>query len=233
MAPRPVFLHGSGGGTYTWVGQEPRFEGCYVLALPGHPAGTPLRSVGGNAEWLAHSLREIPGPNVLVGHSLGGAIAMHLSLIAPELVQGLVLISTSACFGLPDGLPEAARTDVAHAADRLIARGWPGIDEATRASEAALIVENGSETLARDYEAAATFDLTDRLQEISVPTLVVVGSDDVIAPPSHADVLAMGIAGATLIQIPGVGHFPMREAPDTVSLLVAGFLAHIEVAADG
>ncbi len=233
MTARPVFLHGAGGGTFTWASQEQRFEGCYVLALPGHPAGTPLRTVGGNAEWVAHALREVPGPRIIIGHSMGGAIAMHLALIAPELVDGLVLISTAARFSVPEAAVGAARSDVAHAADRLLNRGWPGIDTATHAEEVALIVDNGAETLARDYEAVIAFDLTDRLGELSVPTLVIVGTDDRITPPGDAAVLHLGIPDSALVQIPDSGHFPMREHPDTVSLLIAGFMAQVEVASDG
>ncbi len=233
MAPRPVFLHGVGGGTSTWSRQEQRFEGCYVLALPGHPAGTPLRTVGGNAEWLAHSLRDLPGSNVLVGHALGGAIAMHLSLIAPEQVSGLVLVSSAARFDVADGRAEAAREDLQRMAGTLVDSAWPGADDATREEEVARIVENGAEALARDHEAMAEVDLTDRLHEIDVPTLIMVGTRDTVTPPSDADVLAEGIRGSTLVRIPDAGHLPMKEREDTVSLLLAGFLAHVEIGLDG
>lgn len=232
MAPRPVFLHGAGGGTFTWVAQEHRFEGCCVLALPGHPDGTALTSVGGNAEWLAHTLRDLPGSNVVIGHSLGGTIALQLALIAPELVSGLVLVSSAARYAVPEGLPDAARNDVRHAADRLLRRGWPEIGPDDYARELAHIVDNGAESLARDYTAVTTVDLTSRLHEVDVPTLVVVGADDVITPHEDADLLASGIADATLVQIPDVGHFPMLQTPETLSLVIAGFLAHVEVAHD-
>ncbi len=213
--------------------QEQRFEGCYVLALPGHPAGTPLRTVGGNAEWLAHSLRDLPGPSVFIGHSLGGAIAMHLTLIAPQLVSGLVLVASAARFTVTNDRVAAARTDVAGTAETLIDEAWPDLDdESVRADEVEQIVQNGAETLARDHEALAEVDLTDRLHEIDVPTLVMVGADDTVTPPSDADILAAGIPRSTLVRIPDAGHLPMKETADTVSLLVAGFLAHVECEQD-
>lgn len=233
MAPRPVFLHGVGGGTSTWAAQEQRFEGCYVLALPGHPAGTPLRTVGGNAEWLAHSLRDLPGPNVFIGHSLGGAIAMHLALIAPEYVGGLVLVSSAARFDVPGDRADAARDDLPGTAAGYVDSAWPDADDAARTEEVERIVENGAESLARDFEAMAEVDLTGRLHEIDVPTLVVVGTGDTVTPPSDADLLAGGVRGSTLVRIPDAGHLPMKERADTVSLLLAGFLAHVEVGQRG
>ena len=65
-APRPIFIHGAGGGAHSWELQEPRFEGAYVVALPGHPAGYAHSSVGAYAEWTAAAIAEIPGPRVLV-----------------------------------------------------------------------------------------------------------------------------------------------------------------------
>lgn len=230
MAPRPVFIHGSGGGTSTWEAQESRFEGCVVLALPGHPAGAPLRSVGGQGEWVAHVLRDLPGPSVLVGHSLGGAVALQVALIAPELVEGLVLVASAARFTVPPGLEDAARSDVRRAAERLMRRGWPGIDDTALEREVDLTVANGAESLALDYAAVTDVDLTGRLGEIHVPTLVVGGSADPMTPTDDQRLLAEAIPGAVRVEIPDVGHFPMKERPQTVDLVIAGFLAQIELA---
>lgn len=228
MAPRPVFIHGSGGSTALWEAQESRFEGCIVLALPGHPAGSPLRSVGGKAEWVAHALGELPDPSVLVGHSLGGAVALQVALIAPELVEGLVLVASAARFNVRPGLEDAARTDVRRAAERLMRLGWPGIDEHSLEREVGFIVANGAESLALDYAAVTAVDLTPRLHEIQVPTLVVGGGADVLTPPDDQRRLAEGIPDAIRVEIPDVGHYLMKERPQTLDLVIAGFLARLE-----
>ena len=84
--------------------------------------------------------------------------------------------------------------------------------------------------LALDYEACDGWDITDRLHEVSVPTLVLTGDLDALTPPSRAEQLATGIPGAILVRIPATGHWPMKEAPRQVDRLIAGFLARLELA---
>ncbi len=232
MAPRPIFIHGSGGGIETWERQEPRFEGCLTVSLPGHPAGAPLRSVGGYAEWIGSAIRDLPGPNVLVGHSLGGAIALQVALNEPELVAGLVIISSGPRIRVPDTLAAAARRDVDAEARRLLRKGWHGIDEQTLDQEAERVARVGGETLALDYEACDAWDATDRLLEIAVPTLVMVGDRDELTPPRLSEELVTGIPGAILTRIPDAAHWLMKEQPQTFDRLLAGFLARLELAGD-
>lgn len=232
MAPRPVFIHGAGGGATSWELQEPRFEGAVVIALPGHPGGTPLRSVGGYAEWLGASLRELDGPLVLVGHSLGGAIALQVVLNEPDLVAGLVLVATGPRLPVPAQLADAARDDVDAEARRLLVKGWPSIDDETLEREAGRITALGGDTLALDYLACTTWDASARLGEVGVPTLVMAGLDDRLTPPAYAQELADGIPGAILTRIPDVGHWLHKEEPHAVDRLLAGFLARVELAGE-
>ena len=227
MAPRPIFIHGAGGGVAGWQHQEPRFEGCCVLALPGHPTGVALQSVGAYAEWTAHAVHEIPGPRVLVGHSMGGAIALQIALDHPDLVDGLVLIASGPRLFVPDSAFELARSDLVAESERLLRKGWANADDATVADEVASMVENGQETLLRDYTACRSFDVTDRLSEVRAPALIIAGADDDLAPPPLSQELSHGLHNAIPVVVPGAGHWVMKERPATVDLLVAGFLARL------
>jgi len=89
-------------------------------------------------------------------------------------------------------------------------------------------VANGAESLALDYAAVAEVDLTGRLGEIEVPTLIIAGGADILTPAEDQRILADGISNAVRVEIPGVGHFPMKERPQTLDLVIAGFLARIE-----
>lgn len=229
MAPRPIFIHGAGGGTATWHEQEPRFEGCVVLALPGHPAGTAYHSVAANAEWTARAIREIPGPNVLVGHSMGGAIALQLAVDHPGLVSGVVVVASGPQLFVPDTALELARSDFAAECERILRKGWWEPDDETIAAEAALIAEVGQETLLADYTACRGFNITDRLGEVRVPVLVVAGERDGLTPPSVAERLAEGLQQAILAVVPDAGHWVMKEHAAAVDLLIAGFLARLEL----
>jgi pimeloyl-ACP methyl ester carboxylesterase len=60
-------------------------------------------------------------------------------------------------------------------------------------------------------------DSTPLLGEIAVPTLVLVGAEDVITPPPLAEAMAGAIPGATLVVVPGAGHLPTLEQPHVVT----------------
>lgn len=232
MAPRPIFIHGSGGGIESWEHQEPRFDGSMVIGLPGHPVGAPLHTVGGYAEWVGAAIADVPGPNVLVGHSLGGAIALQVALNEPELVAGLVLVGTGAQIPVPPTLVAAARADVATEARRLLTRGWYQIDASTLDEESARIARIGGETLALDYEACAGWNVMDRLHEITMTTMVVVGDEDRLTPPIRSEELVRGIQGAILARVPAAAHWVMKEQPETFDRMLAGFLARVELVSD-
>lgn len=229
MAPRPIFIHGAGGGTATWRHQEPRFEGCVVLALPGHPAGTALESVAAYAEWTAQAIEGIPGPRVLVGHSMGGAIALQVAVDHPDLVAGAVIVASGPQLVVPDSAFDLARSDFPGECERVLRKGWWEPEDETISAEAALIAEAGQETLLADYTACRGFDISNRLSEVRVPVLVATGERDGLTPPSLAEKLVRGLPQAILVMIPDAGHWVMKEHPATVDLLIAGFLARLEL----
>lgn len=229
MAPRPIFIHGAGGGAATWQKQEPRFEGCYVISLPGHPAGTALDSIGAYAEWTARAIEEISGPRVLIGHSMGGAVALQLALDRADLVEGVVMVASGGRLFVPEAAFELARSDHRAESERLLRKGWPNADDATIAAEVELMVQNGRDTLLADYAACRDFDVRARLGEVRPPVLVVTGDGDALTPLGLAEELASGLRQALAVVVPGAGHWPMKEFPATLDLLIAGFLARLEV----
>ena len=200
-----------------------------MLALPGHPAGTALHGVAAYAEWTAEAIGEIPGPRVLVGHSMGGAIALQTAVDHPDLVAGLVILASGPQLFVPDAAFDLARSDFRAECERVLRKGWWDPDDETIAAEAALIAEVGPETLLADYTACRGFDISDRLAEVKVPALIVAGERDGLTPPSLAEKLVRGIPQALLVMIPDSGHWAMKEHPATVDLLVAGFLARLEL----
>ncbi|MFT3879607.1 MAG: alpha/beta hydrolase [Gemmatales bacterium] len=73
--------------------------------------------------------------------------------------------------------------------------------------------------------AISASDTTDRLHEISCPTLVVVGSDDILAPVSSSQQLAQGIRGSELVVLEKTGHGLLIESPEMVVRAMLGFLS--------
>ena len=159
----------------------------------------------------------------LLGHSMGGVLAMRYTLDRPARVRSLVLMDS---FSEPAGLlPEAFRTAAAQLGRD---QGMDAVAALIRPFVAAsgnLTPERAAEIGDRlawkfehlDVEAfvaladeLSTFpSLTDRLAAISCPTTVVVGEQDALRPA--ADVLAAGVPGAVLRVIPNAAHSPQEE----------------------
>ena len=93
-----VFIHGSGGTGQVWKSQTERFPDSVAVTLPGHPDGAPCESIEEATRWLRSELGSDVGsePLVLVGHSLGGAIALQYALEYGEEVAGIVLVGSGA-----------------------------------------------------------------------------------------------------------------------------------------
>ena len=92
-----IFLHGSGGCRESWHYQVQFFEDADAVDLPGHPEGEPCTSIDDYVEWLRGYIQERSYRDVvLVGHSLGGAIAFLYALKYPDDLAGIVSVGSGA-----------------------------------------------------------------------------------------------------------------------------------------
>ena len=230
--PPLVLVHGAGGSAELWQRQLDAFaDVAQVVApdLPGHgPLGGRGRpSIAAYAEWLDGFLAGVAGePAVLVGHSMGGAVAQALALLRPARLTGLVLIGTGARLRVLARLVELLRRDPREGQgliqDLSFGAGAPpecGEMVARVLREVTPLVTLG------DYLACDRFDVRDRLAGIRTPTPVVSGAEDRLTPPRYARCLAETIPGARLVEIPGAGHFPQLEQPEAVNAAIRAFLA--------
>lgn len=215
-----------------WGRQAGRIEGSVVATLPGHgkDTRTPLASAAAMADALVEDLGTLPGPAVLIGHSLGVAVALEIAAGTDFPVEGLVLIAGGARLAVPEEVRERVRDDFAGEAQRLAKALWFSADETTIERSLRTIHDAGPDALARDYEACAAFDARGWLDRIEVPALVISGAEDFLTPPSLSEELADGLPDAQHVTVPGGAHMVMAERDDEVNLLVAGFLARREIA---
>ena len=102
----------------------------------------------------------------------------------------------------------------------------PSHVEATRQMLAAC----SRETLRDASRALLSLDLTPGLPSITLPTLVLVGTADVLTPPRDARQIATLIPGAKLVELPGAGHMLMYERADEVDQLIVDFAARLRAA---
>lgn len=172
----------------------------------------------------------------VIGWSMGGMIAQELTLIHPEKVDKLV-IHASSCGGKQSVLPSqevimAAVTISSNSVERiqkilplLFPEIWrmqnPNyLEKLPRTMEVI-----PSETLDLQTEAILNWEgVCDKLNIITQPTLVVVGTDDFFTPSSNSLLIAEKINGSRLVQIPGGGHGVMFQYPETFNSILQTFL---------
>jgi pimeloyl-ACP methyl ester carboxylesterase len=203
----------------------------YALDLPGHGrsegAGfdTVTDYAEGVAAFLAAIRREGSSPPTLIGHSMGGAIAMKMALDFTDQVSRLVLVASGARLRVAPAILEGIQTDFERALELVTRFAWsseapPRLSEMGRKA----LRDVGPEVLLGDFSACDCFDVMERLGEIRVPTLVIVGSADQFTPLKYAHFLTKHIPDAHLAVIEGAGHMVALERPADVAHVAADFL---------
>lgn len=232
-APSVLFLHGSGGRPDVWALQLARFEGSSALWLSDPSDGAFPTTVGAAADRVRPALRAIPPPRVLAGHSLGGAVALEVARSSPELVDGLALITTGARLPVPDDAMQRAQDDIEAEALRLATEAFADTDSPLAERSRRAIVEGGSEALTSAYLACRAHDMRGELGAVGVPALVVAGGRDRLTPAWLSAELARELPNAHLVMIAAGSHMVITENAVDLNLLLAGFLARLELTLSG
>jgi pimeloyl-ACP methyl ester carboxylesterase len=232
-SPPLVLIHGSGGTHLYWPPEIRRLRGycVYALDLPGHGKSSTIdgqQSIEEYARYLVQWLESLHLRRaVLVGHSMGSAIALELALHHPEYVVGLGLIGAGARLRvLPELLNYAAdQTTFYKAIDMLVSFSFSANVPAWLVELASQrLVETRQSVLYGDLVACDRFDVMDHLGEVKQPAVVVCGAEDQMTPLRYAQFLASSIPGARLEVISGAGHMVMLEQPVRVADSLISFL---------
>ncbi len=227
--PSLLFLHGAGGTHRHWGKQIRAIRDATVacLDLPGHgrSKGKGRQTIEGYAdlvvEFMAALALESP---TVVGHSMGGAIALDLALRYGDRLGGLVLVGTGARLRVMPSLLEGLRGEFESTVGLLCRYlyGPLASEEMVRLGREEMLAI-GSEVLLGDYLACDRFDVMGRLGEIRLPTLVICGEEDQLTPLNYSQFLVDHIQGARLVTIPEAGHMVMLEKAQETTDAIAGF----------
>jgi len=247
--PLIVFGHGLLAGREMFRAQidalRDRYR-CVSVDWPGHgdsgfaPGGFTLWDLGRDAGALVEQLGAERA--VFAGLSQGGMAFMRLALERPEVVVALILLDTSPAPENRDALPafEQIASDMRHGDDATRSALMDTVQTvlfgaAWRAREPEALAREKAHALAHDPQgqylaARAIFDrddITERLGEITAPTLVLCGTEDAATTPEHSRTLAERIPGAELVWIEGAGHHSAVEEPEAVTRAIEAFLARV------
>jgi 3-oxoadipate enol-lactonase len=235
---RVVLLHAGVADSRMWASQ------VASLRTAGHEPVAPDLPGFGEApldpptvDYVKFAAARLGGPGALVGCSFGGRVALEVAASHPHLVERLVLVApglsstqwsedSQALFAEEETLVE--RGDLPAAA-RQQAAMWlaAGAAEAVRELTAAMTLRSYEQQLPVDGQVRAVWpepSAESRLDEIEVPTLVVVGDADRPELRELAGRLARELPDARLRTIEGAGHLPSLERPDELTALLLDFL---------
>jgi len=219
-----VLVHAAGRNAGMWRRQlDALGAGHSALALdfPGHGRSSGVDGLASIDDYAACLGRFVDAlglrPFVLVGRSMGGAVALAFAARHPKRLAGLVLACTA---------PRFQFTDESLAAHRDVVRGRLPQQFTTETFSPStgmdLMREAWMEQVKTDPRvrygdllACRAFEGAPLLADIRTPTLVVVGADDQVTPPALGAELAAGIAGARLATIAAAGHqAPLEQAAE-------------------
>lgn len=228
--PPLVLIHGAGGTHLDWPPalRRPARTRVIALDLPGHgrsapPARTDTRAYADDVCALLDALAV--GHAIILGHSMGGAVAQHVALTRPDLTAGLILLGTGSSLPISPTLLQRTIDNPSEAADWMIEQAWDSaIPSELKQLARERLLANSPETLRADLLACQTFDTRDQAAAISVPALVIGAADDHMVQPDLSQELAAAMPQATLVMLTNAGHMFPLECADLVASIIMSWL---------
>jgi pimeloyl-ACP methyl ester carboxylesterase len=228
-----LFIHGAGGGQYTWSYQKAFFEKRFnpiIIELPGHGAseGEGEEEIGRYAEHVYSFLKALAVSNVfLVGHSMGGAITQTLALTHPEVIKGISLVGTGAKLKVFPMILDGIGSDFAGNVRKITQFAYSRNTSSEMIDRGvADMMRCRPEILYGDFLACDRFDIMAEVDKINLPTLIICGDEDQLTPVKCSQFLLQRIKGSRLEILPG-GHMVMMEAAKPFNEKIGAFVSNL------
>jgi pimeloyl-ACP methyl ester carboxylesterase len=226
-----LFIHGAGGGLYTWSYQKVFFEKEFnpiLIELPGHgeSEGEGEQEIGKYAGHVLSFIKALgPQQVFLVGHSMGGAIVQTLALTHPEVIKGIVLVGTGTRLKVLPMILEGIRNNFAETIPKINQFAFsPKAPSDLIEKGVSLMLQCKAEILYGDFLACDRFDLMKEVEKIVLPTLILCGEDDQLTPVKYSQFLQSRIKGSKLEVLPNAGHMVMMESAQAFNEKIRAFI---------
>ena len=227
-----VLIHGAGGNHLYWPPDTRRLSGyrIYALDLPGHgkSGGLGCQSVAAYAKRVMNWMDTMKIQKaVLVGHSMGGAIAMTIASESAERVLGLSLVSTGGRLRVAKQILDNSLNlaTFPSAVDMIISLAFSeSANERLVNLAAKRMLEVRSSVFHGDMLACDKFDMRNSLSKITSTTEVICGDMDALTPLRFSQYLAAQIPRAHLTVIHDAGHMVMLEKPRKFTSILVSFI---------
>jgi 3-oxoadipate enol-lactonase len=201
--------------------------------LPGFGAEPPSDSIQSIDDYARFILDRAPEKATFAGFSMGGYIALAIARLAPERMEGLILIDTretpdtaKAKKGRYDTIEKVEQQGIAAVVDSMLPKMLgPDAPPSDRDRVREIMNTSSKEGVIAALKAMAERpDSTELLPKLAVPTLIAVGEEDPITPPSDAERMARAIPDARLVRIPRAAHLSNFEQPAVLNAAVRALL---------
>jgi 3-oxoadipate enol-lactonase/4-carboxymuconolactone decarboxylase len=232
-----IMLHSLGTSLAVWDAQAEALARSFRVIRPdlrGHGLTSVTPGPGSMAQFAGDifALMDALGvPQATVaGLSIGGMIAQQMAALKPGRVSRLILCDTAMAIPPASGWIDRAKAvragGMAPVADGVLAR-WvtPGfLGDPAAIGLRAMLLRTDPEGYAAAAEAIAAADLTENTTKLTMPTLVIVGAEDLATPVASAEALRDAIPGARLVVLPDAAHIPTVQHPGAVTAAIKEFL---------
>jgi len=241
-----LLLHGFPLDHAMWSGQEPLAESLRLIVPDQRGFGASRDALPESIEQLADDAvalldgLHVSEPAVVCGLSMGGYVAQQIAVRHPSRVRGLVLVDTkleadtpAARAGRADLAAKVARLGQAVAAEAMIpnllagseaARGRPRRAEIESLLRRTILATPVPTIVAALAALGARPDMTEAMRRVTVPTLLVVGAEDILTPPECMERAEQILPDARLLIVPDAGHMTPLEEPETFNAALLDFL---------
>ena len=239
-SPRPalVFIHGAGGAATVWLDLFRHFERerrVVALDLPGHGQSDPWHDVDDRGRIAYY--RDAVGvacahlaikKAILVGHSMGGLVALAAAAAHPDKVAGVVMLASAASMKPAPSLLNALLASPHQQAEILAELGWsPSTPRDTVARWFRTVTGATPEITLADLRGVLAFDSEPLLREVSARVLLLAGADDLLCPPALVEASAKALRYAELAIVPEAGHQLHLEQPAATIAAIETFATYV------
>jgi pimeloyl-ACP methyl ester carboxylesterase len=228
--PGPIIMvHGAGGSSATWYMQIKHLSDRFHMVgidLNGH-GETPDRMEDNLPNSYLHDIDIIVSQfekPVLCGHSMGGALTQLYALRHPDRLAGIVLVGTGARLRVNPMILNMLLNDFdgyVNAVGEIMFHG--DADESLRQASRVEVRKCPATITHRDYNLCNEFDIMDRMGDIKLPVLIIVGDSDALTPVKYSHYMADRIDGSEIHVIAKAGHSVMLEQWESFNEIIANW----------
>lgn len=230
-----IFIHGSGMSGKMWYEQKKDLEEYFDLIfvdLPGH-GKTPdynCKTVEDYRECLYNTIKNNTlAQCYLVGHSLGGAIAISFALTYPDLLKGIILVGTGAKLRVLPKILNEIKTNKSEIVEYIINLSFSdktSIDLKNYFKNEMMNCD--ADIIFRDFNSCDKFNVMDSVSLINMKTLIICGNEDLLTPSKYSHYLNDKIKNSRLSIIENAGHMVMVEQAEKVNEVIKNFVLNKE-----